>query len=43
MEEAFGDGWAEIQDDGAIEGEIAFHRGDASSFRAVRLSSSTAC
>jgi hypothetical protein len=43
MEEAFGDGWAELQDDGTIKGEIAFHRGDTCSFRAVRLSSSTAC
>jgi hypothetical protein len=43
MDEASGDGWAELEDDGAIEGEIAFHRGDTSTFRAVRLNSSTAC
>ena len=43
MEQASGDGWAELHDAGAIKGEIAFHRGDTSSFRAVRLSSSTAC
>ena len=43
MEEASGDGWAKLQDDGGLQGEITFHRGDTSSFRAVRLSSSTAC
>ncbi len=36
MEEAFGDGWAEIQDDGTVTGEIRFHSGDESGFKAHR-------
>jgi hypothetical protein len=34
MDEASGEGWAELQDDGTLIGEIAFHNGDESSFRA---------
>lgn len=36
MEEAFGDGWAEMQDDGTVVGEIRFYQGDESGFRAHR-------
>lgn len=44
MDEAFGDGWAELQPDGSIEGEIEFHNGDQSTFIARPwASSSTAC
>ena len=28
MDEAQGNGWAEIQPDGSINGQICFHRGD---------------
>jgi hypothetical protein len=34
MDEASGKGRAELQDDGSLSGEIAFHNGDKSSFRA---------
>ena len=30
-----GDGWAELQDDGCLEGEIIFHNGDETTFIAV--------
>ena len=44
MDEACGDGWAELQDDGSLAGEIRFHNGDESGFIARRWeSSSTAC
>lgn len=44
MDEARGDGWAELQDDGSIVGEIRFHNGDESGFVARRWeTSSTAC
>jgi hypothetical protein len=43
MDDASGDGWAEIQPDGSLTGEIAFHRGDEISFIAIRWTSSTAC
>jgi hypothetical protein len=36
MDEAFGDGDAELEDDGTLTGEIRFHLGDESSFRARR-------
>ena len=32
MDEACGDGWAELQDDGSLEGEICFHGGDETPF-----------
>jgi hypothetical protein len=39
-----GDGWAELQDDGSILGEISYCNGDETSFKAVPwTSSSTAC
>jgi hypothetical protein len=44
MDEAYGDGWAELQDDGTLVGEITFHNGDESGFIARRWeASSTAC
>ncbi len=42
MDQASGDGYAELRDDSAIIGEIAFHLGDKSSFTARRWTSSTA-
>jgi hypothetical protein len=36
MDEASGDGWAELQADGSLEGEIAFDNGDESAFKARR-------
>ena len=44
MDEAHGDGWAELQEDGSLAGEIRFHNGDESRFVARRwVTSSTAC
>jgi hypothetical protein len=44
MDEACGDGWAELQSDGSIIGQICFHRGDEANFTARRWkTSSTAC
>ena len=43
MDEASGDGYAELQDDGSLNGEISFHHGDESFFLATRWTSSTAC
>jgi hypothetical protein len=44
MDEAHGEGWAELQDDGSLLGEISFHNGDESGFIARRCeTSSTAC
>ena len=44
MDQAGGDGWAELQPDGSLNGEICFHRGDDVSFTARRWpTSSTAC
>jgi hypothetical protein len=34
MDEASCDGWAEIQKDGSLKGEIRFHNGDDSTFKA---------
>jgi len=36
MDEASGDGWAELQKDGSLTGEIRFHNGDDSTFKARR-------
>ena len=36
MDQASGAGWAEIQKDGSLEGEIRFHNGDDSTFKARR-------
>lgn len=44
MDEAHGDGWAELQSDGSLTGEICFHRGDEITFIANPwATSSTAC
>jgi hypothetical protein len=43
MDEASGDGWAELQPDGALTGAICFHGGDQANFIARRWTSSTAC
>ena len=43
MDEACGHGWAELQPNDSIEGEISFHSGDEYEFAAVRWISSTAC
>ena len=44
LEEAAGHGWAELQDDGSLEGEICLENGDDIPFIARRSStSSTAC
>ncbi|MGH6820771.1 MAG: hypothetical protein ACREDU_07925 [Methylocella sp.] len=43
MDEASGDGSAELQDDGSLNGEISFHHGDESSFIATNWTSSTTC
>jgi hypothetical protein len=44
MEPASGHGWAELQDDGSLEGEISISNGDEIPFIARRSkTSSTAC
>lgn len=43
MDEASGDGYAELHDDGSLKGEISFHHGDESSLIATKGTSSTAC
>ncbi len=44
MDQARGDGWAELQPDGSITGQICFHRGDEMDFTARSwTTSSTAC
>jgi hypothetical protein len=44
MDEACGDGWAELQPDGSITGQICFHGGDEANFTARPWkTSSTAC
>jgi hypothetical protein len=44
MESAEGDGWAELKDDGSLEGEICLLNGDNIPFTARRAkTSSTAC
>jgi hypothetical protein len=44
MEPASGDGWAELQEDGSLEGEVCLHNGDDIPFLARRSkTSSTAC
>jgi hypothetical protein len=42
MDEAHGDGDAELQPEGSIRGEIRFHNGDEYSFVAKKWTSSTA-
>lgn len=43
MEPANGSGWAQLQDDGSLEGEISLENGDDIPFIARRATSSTAC
>lgn len=44
MEPASGDGWAELHEDGSLEGEFCRHNGDDIPFTARRSkTSSTAC
>lgn len=44
MDQAVGDGWAELQADGSLVGQISFHRGDEANFIARPwTTSSTAC
>jgi hypothetical protein len=44
MEQACGDGWAELQSNTALEGQICFHNGDDADFIANPWdTSSTAC
>jgi len=44
MDEACGDGWAELQPDGSLAGKINFHNGDEIAFTARPwATSSTAC
>lgn len=44
MDEACGDGWAELQPDGSIKGQIRFQNGDEGNFTAQPWkTSSTAC
>jgi hypothetical protein len=43
MDEAHRDGWAEIQPDGSLKGQICFQGGDEANFIARREASSTAC
>jgi len=43
MDEAQGDGRADIQPDGSLNGQICFHDGDEANFIARRETSSTAC
>ena len=39
-----GDGWAELDEEGALVGEISYHNGDETTFKAIRWpTSSTAC
>ncbi|HEX3366103.1 hypothetical protein [Phenylobacterium sp.] len=41
--EPFGEGWAELQSNRALKGQICFHGGDDTNFIARRETSSTAC
>jgi hypothetical protein len=44
MDATSGHGWADLQDDGTLEGEICFHNGDDAAFTARPWNpSSTAC
>ena len=43
MDEVSGDGYAELQPDGAIKGEISYHNGEEYAFVARKPTSSTAC
>jgi hypothetical protein len=43
MDEVAGSGSAELQDDGSLEIEFAYHLGDEAVLKAVRATSSTSC
>ena len=43
LDETSGEGFAELEPDGSIAGEITFASGDTASFKAVRAHSSAAC
>jgi hypothetical protein len=43
MDQAEGDGWAELQPNGSLKDQICFHSGDEADFIARRWTSSTAC
>lgn len=43
MDEAQGEGWAELRPDGSLEGQISLSGGDEWDFLARRWTSSTAC
>jgi hypothetical protein len=43
MDEVGGSGSAELQDDGSLQIEFAYHLGDEAVLKAVRATSSTAC
>ena len=43
MDDVSGSGAAELQDDGSLEIEFAYHLGDEAVLKAVRATSSTAC
>lgn len=43
MDEVRGSGYAELQDDGTLEIEFAYHHGDEDTLKAERVTSSTAC
>ena len=43
MDHVRGTGSAELQDDGTIEIEFAYHLGDEATLKAERVTSSTAC
>jgi hypothetical protein len=43
MDAVQGDGWAKLQPDGTLHGQICFHGGDEADFIAHRDTSSTAC
>ena len=43
MDEVNGNGWAELQPDGSLKGQICFHSGDEANFTARRDPSSTTC
>jgi hypothetical protein len=36
MDEVCGDGFAQVEDDGTLSGEIAFHLGDEATFKATK-------
>lgn len=43
MDEVQGQGWAELQPDGSLNGAVCFQGGDETNFSARRWTSSTAC